>query len=73
MHDQAAAASASRRAPMSGLLHGLETPDLWCREAPKTPGSGNDWIPSFSKLNLMQHGKQLRNMCLGVSITRLDN
>jgi len=39
----------------------------------KAPTSGSDWLPFFSKLNLMQHGKQLQNMRLKVSVRRLDN
>lgn len=33
---------------------------------------GTDWLPFFSKLNLMQNGKQLRNLGFDVSITRVD-
>jgi uncharacterized protein (TIGR04141 family) len=39
----------------------------------KPPGGNTDWMPFFSKLNLMQHGKQLQTMSFGVSISRLDN
>jgi uncharacterized protein (TIGR04141 family) len=35
--------------------------------------SGSDWLPFFSKLNLMQHGRQLQNMGFGVSLIGLDN
>jgi uncharacterized protein (TIGR04141 family) len=38
----------------------------------KTTRSGTDWLPFFSKLNLMQHGRQLQNMRFPVSITRID-
>jgi len=34
--------------------------------------TGSDWLPFFSKLNLMQHGKQLRDLGFTVSITRVD-
>jgi uncharacterized protein (TIGR04141 family) len=37
------------------------------------PKSGGDWLPFFSKLNLMQHAKQLRNMHFEVSISRIGN
>lgn len=33
---------------------------------------GNDWLPFFSKLNLMQNGKRLRDLGFSVSITRVD-
>jgi uncharacterized protein (TIGR04141 family) len=32
---------------------------------------GTDWLPFFSKLNLMQHGRQLRNLGFEVSVTRV--
>jgi uncharacterized protein (TIGR04141 family) len=32
---------------------------------------GMDWLPFFSKLNLMQHGKQLRNLGFRVSVARV--
>jgi uncharacterized protein (TIGR04141 family) len=32
---------------------------------------GTDWLPFFSKLNLMQHGKQLQNMGFDVAVTRV--
>ena len=32
---------------------------------------GTDWLPFFSKLNLMQNGKQLINLGFGVSISRV--
>ncbi|SDZ15866.1 DUF6119 family protein [Herbiconiux ginsengi] len=32
---------------------------------------GTNWLPFFSKLNLMQHGRQLKNMNLDVTITRV--
>lgn len=35
--------------------------------------SGTDWLPFFSRLNLMQQGRQLRNMGYNVAITRLNN
>lgn len=35
--------------------------------------SGIDWLPFFSKLNLMQHGKQLQNLGFGVTVTALQN
>jgi len=35
--------------------------------------TGTDWLPFFSKLNLMQHGKQLRDLGFTVSITRVDS
>jgi len=38
----------------------------------KSARSGADWLPFFSKLNLMQHGRQLHNMRFPVSISRLD-
>ncbi|TFD59582.1 DUF6119 family protein [Cryobacterium sp. Hh38] len=34
--------------------------------------SGTDWLPFFSKLNLMQNGKQLINLGFRVSISRVD-
>lgn len=36
-----------------------------------TSRGGTDWLPFFSKLNLMQHGKQLQNMGLDVAIARI--
>ncbi len=33
---------------------------------------GNDWLPFFSKLNLMQQGTQLKTMGFEVSIARVD-
>jgi uncharacterized protein (TIGR04141 family) len=40
-----------------------------------TKGSlaGIDWLPFFSKLNLMQHGKQLQTLGFTVSVTPLSN
>jgi len=40
-----------------------------------TKGSraGTDWLPFFSKLNLMQHGKQLQTLGFSVTITPLGN
>jgi uncharacterized protein (TIGR04141 family) len=35
--------------------------------------TGPDWLPFFSKLNLMQHGKQLRTLGFEVTITALSN
>lgn len=32
---------------------------------------GRDWLPFFSKLNLMQHGRSLRNLGLEVAISRV--
>ncbi len=37
------------------------------------PVSSGDWMPFFSKLNLMQHGRLLQSMSFGVSVSRLDN
>ena len=34
--------------------------------------SGTDWLPFFSKLNLMQNGKRLINMGFSVSLSRVD-
>lgn len=34
---------------------------------------GSDWLPFFSKLNLMQHGRQLQNLGFSVSLTGLSN
>lgn len=34
--------------------------------------SGTDWLPFFSKLNLMQNGQQLLNLGFGVSVSRVD-
>lgn len=34
---------------------------------------GGDWMPFFSKLNLMQHATRLRSMNFEVTISRLDN
>lgn len=34
--------------------------------------SGNDWLPFFSKLNLMQNGQQLLNLGFKVSVSRVD-
>ncbi len=31
----------------------------------------NDWLPFFSKLNLMQHGRQLRNLGFAVHLNRV--
>ncbi|SHR12353.1 sporadically distributed protein [Mycobacteroides abscessus subsp. abscessus] len=33
--------------------------------------NGNDWLPFFSKLNLMQQGKQLQNLGLSVTLSRV--
>lgn len=33
---------------------------------------GADWLPFFSKLNLMQQGKQVLSLGFGLSITRVD-
>lgn len=38
----------------------------------KSSKSGTDWLPFFSKLNLMQQGRQLRNLGLGVAISRVE-
>ncbi|MCK6081771.1 TIGR04141 family sporadically distributed protein [Microbacterium sp. EYE_5] len=35
--------------------------------------SGTGWLPFFSKLNLMQHGKQLHTLGFDVSLTALQN
>ncbi len=35
--------------------------------------SGTDWLPFFSKLNLMQHGRQLQNIGFQVTLTGLSN
>lgn len=37
----------------------------------KDGAGAKDWLPFFSKLNLMQHAKQLQNLGLKVSITRV--
>ena len=34
--------------------------------------AGMDWLPFFSKLNLMQNGKQLMNLGFSVSVSRVD-
>lgn len=34
---------------------------------------GPDWLPFFSKLNLMQHGRQLQNLGFRVSVLGLSN
>ncbi|QHK18968.1 hypothetical protein GU243_03440 [Pseudarthrobacter psychrotolerans] len=34
--------------------------------------SGTDWLPFFSKLNLMQNGQQLLNLGFSVSVSRVD-
>lgn len=34
---------------------------------------GVDWMPFFSKLNLMQHATQLKSMRFDVTVSRLDN
>jgi uncharacterized protein (TIGR04141 family) len=34
---------------------------------------GSHWLPFFSKLNLMQHGRQLLNLGFGVSLVGLSN
>lgn len=34
--------------------------------------AGNDWLPFFSKLNLMQHGRQLQNLGFGVRLSRVQ-
>jgi uncharacterized protein (TIGR04141 family) len=39
----------------------------------KPMGTSADWMPFFSKLNLMQHGRQLQTMSFPVLMTRLDN
>ncbi len=39
----------------------------------KPLGRSTDWMPFFSKLNLMQHGRLLQTMSVGVSVARLDN
>lgn len=36
-----------------------------------TTRSGNDWLPFFSKLNLMQNGRQLRNLGFDVHLNRV--
>jgi uncharacterized protein (TIGR04141 family) len=36
----------------------------------KDGAGAKDWLPFFSKLNLMQHAKRLQNLGLKVSITR---
>jgi uncharacterized protein (TIGR04141 family) len=36
-----------------------------------TTRSGMDWLPFFSKLNLMQHGRQLRNLGFDVAVSRV--
>jgi len=33
--------------------------------------AGTDWLPFFSRLNLMQHAKRLRNLGFEVSVTRV--
>lgn len=33
---------------------------------------GTDWLPFFSKLNLMQHGRQLHNLGFRVSVSRVN-
>ncbi len=33
--------------------------------------AGVDWLPFFSKLNLMQHGRQLRNLGFDVAVARV--
>lgn len=33
---------------------------------------GADWLPFFSKLNLMQQGKQIQSLGFGLSISRID-
>jgi uncharacterized protein (TIGR04141 family) len=33
---------------------------------------GADWLPFFSKLNLMQQGKQVRSLGFGLSISKID-
>jgi uncharacterized protein (TIGR04141 family) len=39
----------------------------------KPPTGTADWMPFFSKLNLMQHGRELQTMSFGVSVSRLNN
>ena len=39
----------------------------------KPTKSGANWLPFFSKLNLMQHGTQLQTMRYGLTLSRLDN
>ncbi|POH69955.1 MULTISPECIES: DUF6119 family protein [Cryobacterium] len=39
----------------------------------KSTKPGMEWLPFFSKLNLMQHGKQLASLGFKVSVTRLNN
>jgi len=34
--------------------------------------TGTQWLPFFSKLNLMQQGKQVRSLGFGLSISRID-
>lgn len=34
--------------------------------------SGMDWLPFFSKLNLMQHGRELTRLGVAVSVSRVD-
>jgi len=34
--------------------------------------TGMDWLPFFSKLNLMQHGKQILSLGFDLSISRID-
>lgn len=34
--------------------------------------SGTDWLPFFSKLNLMQSGQQLLKLGFSVSVSRVD-
>ena len=34
--------------------------------------AGVDWLPFFSKLNLMQQGKQVRSLGFGLSITKIN-
>ena len=37
-----------------------------------TANTGQSWLPFFSKLNLMQHGRLLENLGVKVSISRID-
>lgn len=39
----------------------------------KNPQPGTDWLPFFSKLNLMQHGRTLANMGFDFTVTALSN
>lgn len=39
----------------------------------KSTATGIDWLPFFSRLNLMQQGRQIKNLGFEVAITRIDN